>query len=199
MADVKGMMPWWERTSNQLGTQGQFATYGTQGVQQTPYWQSEMGLMNQLMGMASGTSGPSAAQSLFQQSLDRAQKGAMSAAVSTRGINPVAAARVGADAGANIAGEGAAQAAMLRAQEQQQAIAMLQALQGQMGGQYAQAFELGQLAPWQTLTQGQAGIKAAKASQPEWWQQLLGMPGQAVGGLMQGVGGAMVSGGGAGG
>jgi hypothetical protein len=191
MADVSSMFKTHRRAEDMLGGWGQNA------LQNTDYWQSQLGLMNQLSGMAAGTSGPSAAESMFRQSLDQAQKAAMAQAASTRGINPVMAARVGASTGAEIAGQGAAQAAALRAQEQQQAIQLLQMLTGQMGGQMSQTFQEGQLTPYQLIMQGQAGIKQTKAGKSPWYENMAAnlLPG-AVGGLMQGVGGGLVQGGG---
>jgi hypothetical protein len=85
---------------------------------------------NQLQGQAAGTSGPSAAQMLLQQGSDAAAQNAAALAAGTRG-NPMLAQRQAQQAQQAIGGQAAQQAAMLRAQEQQQA----QGLYGQMLGQ----------------------------------------------------------------
>lgn len=98
-------------------------------------WDSD--LLRRMQSAAAGSGGPSAAETMQQGLFDKAIQRAFGLMRSNRAANPAMAARMGQQAQAQLTGEAAQQAAMLRAQEQQQAVAQyLQALMGQQQGFY---------------------------------------------------------------
>lgn len=91
----------------------------------------QQGLAQMLMQRANGQGGPSAAQGMLQQGRDQAIQNALAIANSGRGGNRGFAMRQAQMAGAQAMQSAAGQAAILRAQEQQQATGQLAgALQG---------------------------------------------------------------------
>jgi len=106
-------------------------------------------LARMLSQRAAGTGGPTAAQSLFQSNLDAANRNAMSLGQSQAGVSPGAALRSILEAQGQNVGQASAQAAALRAQEQQAATGQLGGVLGGMGGE--------------TLGAAQARLGAAQA------------------------------------
>lgn len=94
-----------------------------------------------LVGSAAAGNGPSAAQSQFQRNLDQSISATRSALAGQRGLSRGAAARLGAQSVSELGLKSAADAAALRAQEQQAAMGLSANLnlgaQGQLGQQSA--------------------------------------------------------------
>ena len=132
-----------------LRTAGQVnATTQTRLVNRAPGAQAyAKGAQDNLIGMLSDAAagrGPSAAQPLFQQSLDKVIGAQMAAAASVHGGSAVGAARNASEAGTQAGLEAASSAAALRAQEQQAAQAQLgQVTQGARAGDTALTQVLG--------------------------------------------------------
>lgn len=85
----------------------------------------QMSLLDYLEGSAKGTNGPSAAEMQFQRNLDKSISAQHAQAAQARGTGTITANLTAGHNIAELTGEGAAQSAMLRAQEQQQARAQL--------------------------------------------------------------------------
>lgn len=93
----------------------------------------------QLMGQARGLlSGPSAAELQMAQGMQDAQRGVASGLASQRGLTPAMAAKLGAEQRAGIMSEGAAQGAILRAQEDAQRQQLAAQMRTQAAGIRAQ-------------------------------------------------------------
>lgn len=107
----------------------------------TDYNQYDLsGLGARLAGMAQGTAGPSAAERQLQAGLGSAQRRAQGFAATSRAVNPALAQRQALAAGSQMSMDANQQAAIMRAQEQQQALAMQMALE-QYRAQQQQAYD----------------------------------------------------------
>lgn len=85
----------------------------------------QMSLLDYLEGSAKGTNGPSAAEMQFQRNLDKSISAQHAQAAQARGTGTITAGLTANHNIAELTGEGAANSAILRAQEQQQARAQL--------------------------------------------------------------------------
>lgn len=103
------------------GVQGEQADISKILAGGAPSADQQKALAGQLADMAAGK-GPSAAQSQFQSGLDQSIKAAMALGQSAAGVSPGAGLRSILEAQSGIAGRSNADAATLRAQEQQRAI-----------------------------------------------------------------------------
>jgi hypothetical protein len=120
-----------------LGVQNQLLRSGGQVGAREAFMQQ--GLDRHLAGQAMGTSGPTAAGALFQQNLDRNIAAQRAMSMGVRGQGAAGAARQGTQAGVQLGLEAQAQAAQLRAQEQQ---AAQQLLAGNLATSRGQALDL---------------------------------------------------------
>ncbi len=124
-----GQLGGWQQTGADLAGANPIDT-----SQQSQFRQGQLGLMGQLQQAAIGK-GPSAAQDMLARAAEQNAAQARSASVSMAGVNPALAMRqsiMGQTQG-NIAS--AREAAIIRAQEQQNAMGMLGNLTGQARGQ----------------------------------------------------------------
>lgn len=125
-----------------------------------------------------------AGTALMQGALDRAAAQQMGAAASTRGMSPIAAARIGGQMGNQMRLEAMPQLAALRAQEQaQQYQDILKALG--MGGEMQLGTSQAALNPYTQIEVARLG--GTMPGQP-------GMMGQVLGGLAQGAGAGLTYG-----
>ena len=128
-----------------------------QAAQQQGLGQRNPALQQALQQRALGQ-GPSVAQMQLQQGLQRAQQGAASQAASLQGISPAQAARLAMGSQQQMGMDANQQAAMLRAQEMQQA-------QGQMAGLEMQQADLAQRYMAMGLSADQAALQAHQQAQ----------------------------------
>lgn len=132
---------------------------------------------NQLRAQIAGNGIPSLAQMQLQRALQQNQMQQAAAMGGVRGINPALASRLIGQQGAQMGQDTAAQAAMLRAQEQMNAQQMLgQALQAQRGqdilGQQATTGRIGTLGG---LQQGQNALTLQNSMQTQGMNQATSM------------------------
>jgi hypothetical protein len=119
-----------------------------------------------------------AGDALMRSALDRAARQQMGAAASTRGLSPVAAARLGGQMGNQMRMEAMPQIAALRAQEQaQQYKDILQALG--MGGELQYGVEKASIDPYTTIEAARLG--GTMPGQPGLIQQTAGALGVGLG------------------
>lgn len=122
------------------------------------YAAAQAQLIKELQDRAAGRGGKSVAELQLAKSRDQAIAAQAALAASQRGANPYAAARMAAQQGGDIMQKTAADAATLRAQEQQQAQGLLAQVAGQARGQSEQMVQY-YLSQGMTLEQAQMAAK----------------------------------------
>ena len=142
IANQAGMNANANQATNQLrGTQG-FIGDLAQGRTQTAGGMGQQSIQQMALNAAAGN-GPSAAQAQFGQNLGQSIAAQKALMAGQRGMSGGAAARMGQQAGSDMQMQAVNQAAMLRAQEQQQAMQLAGGITGQARGQDLQAAGLG--------------------------------------------------------
>jgi hypothetical protein len=125
-----GMGSAWQRRQGPMA--GAAQAYGTE---QQQLRSQQLDYLSQLRGMAQGTAGPSAAEQVVQSQRERNVAQAAALAASGQGVSPALAMKQAQEQQAQAGQAAGQQAAQIRSQEQQQAIAQLGGAMAGMRGQ----------------------------------------------------------------
>lgn len=139
---IPGMESATDQATAQMQRMGDLTSGIASGQATTPGGVGQASAQQLALNAASGN-GPTAAQAQFQRNLDQSISATRSALAGQRGLSRGAAARIGAQSVSDLGLKSAADAAALRAQEQQAGMQLAGGITGQARGQDLQAAGLG--------------------------------------------------------